>query len=330
MRRSRRDRGVPARARAAATGSSATPQSAPDRRGRRPGDRGDHGRGGIPFLDVDDPPGTTTHRCPTMKEIEAAGRTGSSADPITWTGLDLNEEAQLELFKTPGAADQRRRRSTPSPEPGQRYFTNNAFYGLGDAAHHAGVPAPPAARRSYLEVGSGWTTALALDTNDRWLDWRLRITCIEPNPIDLEPAGAPGRRRRGHRRARSQDVDVQRGSRSCEPNDILFIDCSHVVKTGSDAHHLITPGAPRGAAPASTSTSTTSSGPSSTRGYGSKRGGPGARRTCCTPSCCVQPGVRDRPVQRLADRRSATTVMVGEKCRRWRRAPGGALWLRRR
>ncbi len=65
----------------------------------------------------------------------------------------------------------------------------------------------------------------------------MRITCIEPYPEDLKAAAAR-RRRRGHR-GPVQDVDLDR-FKELGPGDVLFIDCSHVVKTGSDAHHLIT------------------------------------------------------------------------------------------
>jgi hypothetical protein len=87
-------------------------------------------------------------------------------------------------------------------------------------------------------VGSGWTTAVALDTNDRWLDGHLRLTCIEPYPDDLNRLLRPGDEIEIIA-SRVQDVDVARFS-ELEAGDLLFIDCSHVVKIGSDAHHLIT------------------------------------------------------------------------------------------
>ncbi len=92
--------------------------------------------------------------------------------------------------------------------------------------------------RRYLEIGSGWSTALALDTNDQWLDGSMRVTCIEPYPDDLNKLLRPEDDVEVLSRG-VQGVELERFA-DLEPGDILFIDCSHVVKTGSDAHYLIT------------------------------------------------------------------------------------------
>ena len=90
----------------------------------------------------------------------------------------------------------------------------------------------------YLEVGSGYTTALALDTNERYLDGAMTVTAIEPHPELL----------RGVLRADDrvevlsepvQSVPVERFC-ALGPGDVLFLDCSHVLKTGSDVQHLYT------------------------------------------------------------------------------------------
>jgi hypothetical protein len=92
--------------------------------------------------------------------------------------------------------------------------------------------------RRYLEVGSGWTTALALDVTDQWLEGSMRVSCIEPYPYALRQIIRP-----------LDQIDlietpVQQAPlelfSQLEERDVLFIDCSHVVKTGSDAHYLIT------------------------------------------------------------------------------------------
>ncbi len=188
----------------------------------------------IPFLEWR-PPGHFYSPVPTMREIMAHEDT-IFRYPDQLEGLDLHEEAQLALFKTlaPLANDVA---FNAEPQPDRRYFTNNPAYGAGDAVILQAFLRHLRPAR-YLEVGSGWTTALALDTKDHWLHNTMRLTCIEPYPDDLfrllrpnddvEVIVSP-----------VQEVDV-RLFRELEPNDILFIDCSHVVKTGSDAHHLIT------------------------------------------------------------------------------------------
>ncbi len=188
----------------------------------------------IPFLEWV-APGHFYSPVPVMKEIEAQ-QDRIFGIPDHLEGLDLNEEAQLELFKTlaPLMNDVS---LNAEPQPDRRYFTNNDFYGQGDGyILQAFLRHLRPAR--YLEVGSGWTTALALDTNDHWLGSRLRITCIEPKPDHLNRLVRPGDDIE-IMVSQVQNIDVARFE-ELEPNDILFIDCSHVVKTGSDAHHLIT------------------------------------------------------------------------------------------
>jgi hypothetical protein len=188
----------------------------------------------VPFLDWR-PPGHFYSPIPTMHEIEAQ-QERIFQRPDHLEGLDLNEDAQLALFKTlaPLINDVS---FNAEPEPERRYFTNNPSYGQGDGSILQAFLRHLRPAR-YLEVGSGWTTALTLDTNDHYLDGRLRITCIEPYPDDLNRLVRPGDDVEIII-SPVQDVDLARFS-ELESGDILFIDCSHVVKTGSDAHYLIT------------------------------------------------------------------------------------------
>ena len=151
-------------------------------------------------------------------------------------GFELNEEAQRAMLQTlaPLINDVE---FNVDPRPDSRYFTNNPSYGLGDGSILQAFLRHLRPQR-YLEVGSGWTTALALDVNERWLDGRLRVTCIEPYPDDLRRLVRPGDDIEIIV-SPVQDVDLSRFT-ELESGDILFIDCSHVVKTGSDAHHLVT------------------------------------------------------------------------------------------
>ena len=190
--------------------------------------------GVIPFLEWV-PPGHFYSPVPTMGEIDEQ-RDRIFQDPDHLDGLDLNEEGQLTLLQTlaPLMSDAS---FNTEPEPDRRYFAKNDFYGLGDALILQAILRHVRPQR-YLEVGSGWTTALALDTNEQWLDSRLRITCIEPKPDHLNRLLRPGDDVEVIV-SPVQDVDLTRFT-ELESGDILFIDCSHVVRTGSDAHHLIT------------------------------------------------------------------------------------------
>jgi hypothetical protein len=187
-----------------------------------------------PFL-VRMPPGHFYSPVPSMKEIkEQEDRIFSSPDRLV--GLDLNEDAQLALLHplAPLANDVT---FNSDRRPDRRYYTNNPSYTTGDALIFQALLRhlrPP----RYLEIGSGWSTALALDTNDQWLDGTMQITCIEPYPKDLKKLLRPGDPVEVLERG-VQDVELEHFA-DLAPGDVLFIDCSHVVKTGSDAHHLIT------------------------------------------------------------------------------------------
>ncbi|HEY6474150.1 MAG TPA: class I SAM-dependent methyltransferase, partial [Acidimicrobiales bacterium] len=187
-----------------------------------------------PFL-VRWPPGHFYSPVPNMKEIQEH-EARIFERPHHLTGLDLNEEAQLALLHTlaplcDGVTFNTERR------PDRRYWTDNPSYSIGDALVLQAMLRHLRPRR-YLEIGSGWSTALALDTNDQWLDGSLRITCVEPYPRDLKKLLRPGDDVEVLA-VGVQEVELERFA-DLEAGDILFIDCSHVVKTGSDAHHLIT------------------------------------------------------------------------------------------
>ena len=187
-----------------------------------------------PFLSLY-PPGHFYSPVPDLAEIEA--QTDRLFGPgRELPGVELHVAEQLELFRTLAVLA----REAPLPvAPGEtaRYGVDNPNYGIGDASMLQAMlrNLRPA---HYLEVGSGYTTALALDTNERYLDGAMTVTAIEPHPELL----------RGVLRADDrvevlsepvQSVPVER-FRALGPGDVLFLDCSHVLKTGSDVQHLYT------------------------------------------------------------------------------------------
>ena len=87
----------------------------------------------------------------------------------------------------------------------------------------------------FLEVGSGYSTLLAADVNLRFLDGKMDITCIEPYPRPFLIRGFPGLGRLV--RQKVQDIPLAEFE-SLESGDVLFIDSSHVSKTGSDVNFL--------------------------------------------------------------------------------------------
>ena len=115
-----------------------------------------------------------------------------------------------------------------------RYFEQGGPFPLGDAytlALMLNVCRP----RRIIEVGSGFSTACMLDLAD-YLDLSVEITCIEPYPGRLKSLLLP--RDRATISLREEPVqDVPKSVFSeLQAGDILFIDSTHVLKTGSDVH----------------------------------------------------------------------------------------------
>jgi hypothetical protein len=86
-----------------------------------------------------------------------------------------------------------------------------------------------------IEVGSGFSTLLAADVNLRFLDGATEITCIEPYPRAFLRQGVPGVARLIEDKV--QNVSLMEFER-LQAGDILFIDSSHVAKTGSDVNFI--------------------------------------------------------------------------------------------
>jgi hypothetical protein len=86
-----------------------------------------------------------------------------------------------------------------------------------------------------IEVGSGYSTLLAADVNQRFCGGRIDITCIEPYPMAFLRDGVPGVTRLLAEKV--QNVALSEFA-ALQAGDILFIDSSHVAKTGSDVNFL--------------------------------------------------------------------------------------------
>ncbi len=184
-----------------------------------------------PFL-TDNPPGHFYSAVPDLADIER--HAGWLFGPRRLPGVRLNTASQLELFSklAPLAAEER---FAETPGDGARYGLANTNYGIGDASMLVAM-LRQLRPRHYLEVGSGFTTALALDVNERHLDGQMAVTAIEPYPAMMRSLLRPG----DPVEVVAQPVQTVPLARfaALEANDVLFIDCSHVLKTGSDAQFL--------------------------------------------------------------------------------------------
>ncbi len=158
-------------------------------------------------------------------------------------GVDLNEAGQLALLRQlrPYYDEMP---FTDQAQPGLRYRFDNPTYTYADAIYLYAMLRHLRPQR-IIEVGSGWSSAVMLDTNEHFLDNRARLTCVEPYPevlysvmteadgdrVEVIPHGL-------------QEVELERFA-ELAAGDILFIDSTHVCKAGSDVDYLFAQVLPR-------------------------------------------------------------------------------------
>jgi len=126
----------------------------------------------------------------------------------------------------------------PEPYGSLRYGFENEFYGYSDGVIYYTMLREFEPKR-LIEVGSGHSSALALDTSEIFLGGAMDMTFIEPFPgrlrqlIDGRPVGPTVR----VIPSPVQDVPLETFD-ALDVDDFLFIDSSHVSKAGSDVNYL--------------------------------------------------------------------------------------------
>lgn len=173
---------------------------------------------------------------PDLKATLARADSLFRKDVSDCPGVDLRPQAQLAMLQAlsvhyPDLP------FTESPNPSLRYYYNNTFFTQGDAIVLYSLLRHCKPRR-VIEIGSGFSSAVMLDTDDLFLNHSVDFTFIEPHPKRLFGLLGPNDRHR-HKiiEVPAQDVPIEHFS-ILRDGDILFIDSSHVVKIGSDVVHL--------------------------------------------------------------------------------------------
>jgi predicted O-methyltransferase YrrM len=183
------------------------------------------------------PPGHYYSPIPSREEIEERLRRMPAEPPETLPGIDLRPEAQRTLL----ADYARYYEELPFPETAEssfRYCYENDFFSYADGIFLYCFLRHFQPRR-IIEVGSGYSSALMLDTAERFLDPRPQMTFIEPYPERLEQLLRPSDEQFVEiRRERLQDVPSTAFA-ELQAGDFLFIDSSHVLKCGSDVQYLL-------------------------------------------------------------------------------------------
>lgn len=149
-------------------------------------------------------------------------------------GIDLQTKSQLKLLEK-FAEHYKKQPFTDKKNKNNRYYFINDQFSYSDAFSLFCIlmDLKPA---QVIEVGSGYSSALMLDTNNRFLDDSMKLTFIEPYPTRLKSL------LRENDDATVIENFVQDVPLSVfeklKSGDVLFIDSSHVSKSGSDVNWL--------------------------------------------------------------------------------------------
>ncbi|OGO39558.1 MAG: hypothetical protein A2W35_18895 [Chloroflexi bacterium RBG_16_57_11] len=151
--------------------------------------------------------------------------------------IKLNREKQFSLLNEFQAFYH----DLPFPEekrPSCRYYYNQIMFCYADAIFlYCFLRRNQPGR--IIEVGSGFSSAIILDTVEKFYNHQPEVTFIDPYPETLMSVLKPHDRGKVNiLDIKVQDADLEVFT-SLKSGDLLFIDSSHVVKCGSDVQHII-------------------------------------------------------------------------------------------
>ena len=182
------------------------------------------------------PPGHFYSPIPDLAEVERNSGALFSTERKEMRGIDLRESRQLELLEecVPFYRDQP---FTPTRTERTRYFFENPAYSYSDAIFYYLVLRRFRPRR-LIEIGSGYSTCIALDTDELFLGSSLEMTCIEPYPRLMKSLVRSADLSRITLRPEALQETPLEVFDQLGKDDVLFIDSTHVSRIGSDVNRL--------------------------------------------------------------------------------------------
>jgi predicted O-methyltransferase YrrM len=153
------------------------------------------------------------------------------------SAIDLNDQGQCEWLTAlaPYFPDQ----PFPATSAGDtRFYFENPNYSYGEATVYQAFLRYLRPRR-VIEIGSGFSTMVLLDTVERFLPGSVDCTSIEPETKLLRSLLRAG----DERRVKIVEEQLQSVDKSLftqlDEGDILFVDSTHVSKIDSDVNHIL-------------------------------------------------------------------------------------------
>ncbi|MGD0709856.1 MAG: class I SAM-dependent methyltransferase [Bacteroidales bacterium] len=178
-----------------------------------------------PIVSVDD-----------IKKRESEIWNNASNDSITW--IDLRTEEQIKLIESFTPFYKEIPFKPDEKQTNIRYQYENGAYSYTDAIILYSMIRHFKPER-IIEVGSGYSSAVMLDTNELFFDNNIDLTFIEPNPeILFSLMKDADKKSTALIQSNVQSITLDNFEK-LQKGDILFIDSTHVVKTGSDVNYIL-------------------------------------------------------------------------------------------
>lgn len=158
-------------------------------------------------------------------------------------GINLNTPDQKKLI----TEFSKYYEGVPFPEQkssGTRFWLDNGLFSYGDPIILYSIMRHFKPKK-IIEIGSGYSSAAMLDVNDKFFMGTIDFSFVEPYPDRLYGLLKEKDKTKHHvyeKKIQEMPLDI---FSSLSTNDILFIDSSHVAKTGSDLLYIISEILPR-------------------------------------------------------------------------------------
>lgn len=154
------------------------------------------------------------------------------------TGVDLQPEAQVDLLRSLSQyAAETKVFPAKTDKPDAFYLDNGLFVGIDPHVYYSLIRHFKPGK--IIEIGAGFSTLVAAQAVSQQSGTQL--IAVEPYPRDFIKRGMYGIQHIGQK---AEDLGVEYFDQ-LHAGDFLFIDTSHVVKTGGDVNYLILEVLPR-------------------------------------------------------------------------------------
>ena len=182
------------------------------------------------------PPGHFYSPIPSLAEIQRDEAQIFGSVPRDIPGVELDEAKQLELLES-FVPYYQELPFKPHKTAGLRYHFENGAYSYSDAILLYCMIRHLRPKR-IIEIGSGFSSCVTLDTNELFFGGSISITFVEPFPdrlLSLVKQEDKGKIRVVPHRL--QEIDIGEFE-ALDENDILFVDSTHVSKINSDVNRI--------------------------------------------------------------------------------------------